>query len=226
MKKTITLFAATMLVMITTLKAQTPATDAWKSLTQMPEVVKYFSGMFNTLGLQIAETGESLTIVHTGDKVSIEKGADPAKCDYYVVLHNDNVNRMQQHGADGKIDENESFMIMAALFTPFTTSALTNPVLNNEKNMKLGKIENHIVVNLMSPDREKKVSHTLIFINGKWIVIPGVHGNAKRIFDLTPDQAIEYQRRTFAAQKANNMGEWQKYSKWYAEWRKTVSHGA
>ena len=223
MKKTTSLLLGALIVATTAYKAQTPAADAWRSLTDKQEVVSYFSGMFNSLGIKIAETGETLTILHTGNKVEIVKGADSAKCDYYVVLHTDNVERMQQHGADGKIDENESFMIMAALFTPFTTNALSNPILSDEKKMKMGKIENHIVVNLYSPDRQKKVSHTLIYINSKWVVIAGVHGTPKRIFNLTPEQAIEYQRKTFAAQKVNTMAEWKKYGEWYANWRKTVS---
>lgn len=203
--------------------AQVRATEAWQGLLSSPEVVGYFSGLFNTLGIRVAETGESLTIAYTGDQVEILNGADSTACDYFVVLHTDNILRMQQHGSDGVIDQEESFMIMAALFTPLTASALTNPILSNPKRMKLGGIENHIVVNLHSPGNTRLISHTLFYLNHRWVVVPGVHGKPRRIFDLTPDQALDYQRRTFAAQRINKKSEWNKYGMWYLKWRKGMS---
>mgnify|MGYP007094230026 FL=1 len=39
----------------------------WENILQTPELVEYFRGIFNHLGITIEETGESFTIHHTGE---------------------------------------------------------------------------------------------------------------------------------------------------------------
>ena len=40
---------------------------SWENILQTPELVAYFEGIFNHLGVVIEETGEKFTIHHTGD---------------------------------------------------------------------------------------------------------------------------------------------------------------
>ena len=39
---------------------------AWENILQTPDLVKYFDGVFNHLGIIIEETDERFTIHHTG----------------------------------------------------------------------------------------------------------------------------------------------------------------
>jgi hypothetical protein len=55
------------------------------------------------------------------------------------------------------------------------------------------------------------VAHTLLFINKKWMVADGIQGDAKRVFNITPEQAIEYQRTAFTAQKGDHKKSWKAF---------------
>ena len=44
--------------------------NALENILQTPEVVEYFNGMFNKLGIAIDETDEKFTINHDGEKLS------------------------------------------------------------------------------------------------------------------------------------------------------------
>ena len=46
----------------------------WEKILQTPELLKYFDGVFEHLGITIKETGESFTIHHQGDNFSFQKG--------------------------------------------------------------------------------------------------------------------------------------------------------
>ena len=45
----------------------TSSLQAWENVLQTPELVEYFRGIFNYLGVTVEETGEEFTIQHTGD---------------------------------------------------------------------------------------------------------------------------------------------------------------
>lgn len=55
-------------------------------------------------------------------------------------------------------------------------------------------------------------------------MFPGLHGRARRTFTLSTEEALDYQRRVFAAVRAQAMGEWLRFGRWYRQWRKGVSH--
>ena len=197
--------------------------DQWKGILNHPGLAEYFSGMYESLGITVEETGEKVTLHHRGDHFDLEKGINPDSVSYNITIQTENVKNMAEHGLDGEIDPNESYKIMRVLFTPFTKSALESPWMNKSFQMKLAGIENHVHVYLHSPDKKDFVAHTLIFINDEWVVIEGVHGDALRRFDLQPKDAIIYQRAAFQAQKVNTRKSWKAFKKFYLDWRKTVS---
>jgi hypothetical protein len=65
--------------------------------------------------------------------------------------------------------------------------------------------------------------HTLIYVKNQWLVIEGLYGNPRRTYRMTPEQSLEYQRRTFTAIKKDSFWEWWRFATWYKEWRKTCS---
>ena len=202
---------------------QTPSMDAWKDLLHQRDVAEYFSGIFDNLGVIVDDTGEQFTAHHKGDHFTLSEGVNPNECDYVIHMQTSNIQKMKNHGLDRKISVDESYQIMQFLFTPLTKSSLTNPWLQRPLYRWLAGVENHTIVYLENPTNDEFVVHTLIYLNKKWIVIPGVHGNAKRIMRLSPDDGIAYQRKVFEAQKQNNAKAWRKFKKWYLDWRKGVT---
>lgn len=197
--------------------------ELWQPLLNQPGMATYFSGLFETLGIRIAETGEEVTVTHRIDHFEIAEGIVDSAVDYVVDLRQENVSNLLQHGADGQVDSYESYRIMAVLFTPLTRAALQNPMMNKSFPQKLAHIENHVHVYLKSPANDEYVAHTLLYLNKKWLVIEGIHGDAKRIFTLKPEDALVYQREVFKAEKADTRRAWKKFMKFYLSWRDTVS---
>ena len=200
------------------------AKEIWKPILQDAEVAKYFSGMWESLGITVMETGEKLTVVHEGDHFTLNEGIDLSKVDYDVVLVGKSVKDMGFYGEDGKIDTQESFKIMGTLFTPFVRASMQHPMMKKEFQMNLVGLEKHVHVYLEGPSKGDIVTHTMIFINKEWMVIEGIHGNAKRVFEISVDDAIDYQRVAFKAKKEDSRKSWKAYKKFYLKWRKNVSY--
>lgn len=197
--------------------------EKWKPLLNQPQLAQYFSGIFDKMGFVVEETNEQFTVNHFEDHFTLEKGVNKDSVDYVIHLKMENIDNMLKHGSDNVIDEKESFRIMSVLFTPLTEASLTNPVFNSFLMRKLSGIDNHIHVSLISTDKQDTVSHTLIFINDKWLVIPGLHGKAKRVFLLGPNDTMEFQRKIFVALKSDSKKDLRAFKKWYLKWRKEKS---
>lgn len=200
------------------------AKDLWKPLLQDADIATYFSGMWESMGITIEETGEKITVLHHGDHFELKDGVESDKVDYDLTLVGKNITDMSMFGEDHKIDETESFRIMKTLFTPFVRASLQHPMMRKEFQMNLAGLEKHVHVYLNGPTKEYQATHTMMFVNDQWMVIEGIHGNAARVFELTVDDAIEYQREAFMAQKADTRKSWKRYKKFYLKWRKEVSY--
>ena len=195
----------------------------WEPILKESKLAIYFSGMWESLGVTIDETGEKITVLHKGDHFELVDGVNEDSVDYSVKLRLFDVKNAASYAAEGGINSDESFRIMKTLFTPFVRASLQHPMMNKSGQMKLAGIENHVHVYLRGPNEGQVASHTMIFINKQWVVIEGIHGEAKRVFNITVDQAIEYQKAAFEAKKVDTKKSWKKYKMWYLKWRKTVS---
>ena len=202
---------------------ETSSLKTWESILQTPELINYFNGIFNHLGVVIDETGESFTIHHTGDAFIFEEGIINDKVDFIVPLHIENIENMVRHSEDGRISENESWRILDVLFTPMTRVTLETPVLSVNWRRKLAGVEDLTHVYLLNPSGEEASSHTLIYVKGQWLVLKGLHGSPRRIYRMTPTQSIEYQRAIFSAMQKDTLWGWWKFAKFYKKWRKSCS---
>jgi len=202
---------------------ETSSLKTWESILQTPELINYFNGIFNHLGVVIDETGESFTIHHTGDAFIFEEGIINDKVDFIVPLQVENIKNMVRHSEDGKISENESWRILDVLFTPMTRVTLETPVLSVNWRRKLAGVEDLTHVYLLNPSGKEASSHTLIYVKGQWLVLKGLHGSPRRIYRMTPTQSIEYQRAIFSAMQKDTLWGWWKFAKFYKKWRKTCS---
>ena len=80
---------------------------SWENILQTPDLVKYFDGVFNHLGITIEETGERFTIHHTGSSFKFEEGIIEKNVDFIVPLKEENISNMVSHAADGIISPEE-----------------------------------------------------------------------------------------------------------------------
>ena len=196
--------------------------DLWRAIEQTEQIVSLFVGMFEVLGITIEDTGEELTVRIGEGKIHIDPGL-PDRYDFLVPLKLEDVHNMVRFAADGRLDEREVWRIIAVLFTPLTRESLKNPVMSKAILRKLAGIEDLMHVQLLGPEAEYVANHTLIFVSGQWLVIEGVHGQARRKFTLTSEECMAYQKQVFTAIKANNILSWMRFARWYAKWRSSVS---
>ena len=75
----------------------TSSLQAWENILQTPELVEYFQGIFNNLGVTVEETGEEFTIQHTGDGYDFEMGINEEKVDFIVPVKLQNIQNMIAH---------------------------------------------------------------------------------------------------------------------------------
>ena len=195
----------------------------WENILQTPELVEYFRGIFNHLGITIEETGESFTIHHTGEGFKFEKGINKDNVDFIDPVKLQNIQNMVNHPKDGKINADESWRILDVLFTPMTKVTLQTPVLSVNWRRKLAGVEDLTHVYLLSPSGEPASSHTLIYVKGQCLVLKGLHGKARRTYRMTPEQSLEYQREIFSAMQKDTICAWWNFSAFYKKWRKSCS---
>ena len=202
---------------------ETSSMKTWENILQTPELVEYFHGIFNHLGITIEETGEIFTIHHTGEGFVFEKGIDQKIVDFIVPIKLQNIQNMENHAKDGKISADESWRILDVLFTPMTKVTLQTPVLSVNWRRKLAGVEDLTHVYFLSPSNEPASSHTLIYVKGQWLVLKGLHGKPRRTYRMTPEQSLEYQREIFSAMQKDTICAWWKFSRFYKKWRKSCS---
>ena len=196
---------------------------AWENILQTPELVKYFRGVFNSLGITIEETGESFTVHYTDDRFIFESGIKEDEVDFIVPLAVENIENMVAHAEDGIISADESWRILDVLFTPLTKAALENPALSANWLWKLAGVEDLTHVYLLNPSGGDASKHTLIYTKSQWLVLKGLYGTPIRTYQMTPEQSLEYQREVFSAMQKNSLWDWWKFTTFYKKWRKSCS---
>ena len=198
------------------------AIDLWQAIAQTDELVGFFTGLFDVIGITIEETGEELTARIGNGEIHIEPGL-PDKWDFLVPLKMENVTNMVSHAADGSLDAFETWRIVSVMFTPLTRETLKNPVMSRGLFRRLAKVEDLIHVQLLGPEAEQLASHTLAFASGQWLVLEGLHGEPRRTFTMTGAQCLTYQKQVFKAMKADSLMGWMRFARWYVAWRPSVS---
>lgn len=199
--------------------------EKWRSITQDPRVVGFFGGTFERAGVRVTDTGEAFTCIHRGDRIDFEPALDESRVDYTVVLTSPQVDHFATEASTGDVTTLEQFRIVSTLFSPATAATLKNPILSHGMLRRLARVEDLIHVHLVSPapNEEPDATHTLVHASGQWLVVPGIHGRARRVFRLSMDEAIAYQRRVLQAMKSPSPAAWIGFASWYLAWRRRTS---
>jgi hypothetical protein len=199
--------------------------EKWRAVVQTPEIVGFFGGTFERAGIRITDTNEAFTCIHRGDRIEFEPQLDESRVDYTVPIESYQVDRLGDEATAGALSEIGQFRVLRALFSPATAATLKNPVLSHGLLRRLSAVEDLIHVRLHSPDpdQEPDTAHTLVHAAGQWLVFVGLHGRPRRTFELSMEDAIDYQRRVFHSMKQNDPLTWIRFASWYVSWRKRVS---
>ncbi|CAN5588854.1 hypothetical protein BH10CHL1_BH10CHL1_25360 [soil metagenome] len=198
------------------------AMERWQAILQTPTIVAYFRGVFNQVGIQVLETDEQFTVTHTGERITFTPGIQ-ATVDFVVPVTVAHIQNLVNAASDGEIDATEAWRIVQVLFTPMTKATLQTPVLTDPLIQKLAGVEDVMHIYLLNPSGGAAATHTLTFEKGQWQVTPGLQGTPRRIYQLTPEQALIYQRRVFQAAQQNALWTWCQFALWYRQWRQAVS---
>ncbi|MEM6335928.1 MAG: hypothetical protein AAF752_05130 [Bacteroidota bacterium] len=198
------------------------ALSIWQQLFQTPALVQYFEGVFSRIGVEVTDTGETLTVRHEGATVSFHPGLQTG-VDFVVPLSSEQIDLLAHYTEDGRIDAQESWRIVRAMFTPMTQATLAHPVFAGRTLRRIAGAEDLIHVRLLSPGPEPAAEHTLAYTAGQWIVTPGLLGKPMRTYSLTPEQALDYQRRVYSAMQKDSAIGWTRFAAWYRRWRVNVS---
>ena len=204
-----------------------PAMQKWSAIVQTPDLVDYFRDVYTKAGVVVeggsqSATTDEFTVTNDGASFTFHPGID-ADVEFTVPLRQENVENLFHFASDGKFDAHESWRIVQILFTPLTRAALQSPTVRQNWLRYLAGVESVIHVHLVDPNGGEAVRHTLAYAGDQWLVIPGLHGTAKRTYWLSPEQALTFQRQLYKALKEDALGAWWQFSNWYREWRMTVS---
>ena len=125
-----------LLLLVGTTSYSQSAKEIWEPLLQDTNIAKFFSGMWESLGINIEETSEKLTVLHLGDHFELKDGIVESEVDYNVFLNGKSVKDMGTYGEDSKIDDLEAYKIMGTLFTPFVRASLKHAMMNKSFQQK------------------------------------------------------------------------------------------
>lgn len=209
------------------LKPSGSCLEKMRKLEQPESVVKFFSELFDRLGIKIIDSTEKLICIHHGDRIEFEDGIDEESVDFCVSLYSFQIDRFIADVNAGYSDPLAHFRLVREFFrmpSHDEKSLLHNSLLDNSTFRKLIHSKNLLHVHLISPDKsaEDDATFTLFFVNGSWNLTHGLVGEPERIFRLSADDALELNRRIFSASQEKKITALPELAKWYINWRERV----
>lgn len=201
--------------------------EKWQTLMTPPDIIEFFKGIFDKVGVHIIDTGEEFTCIHKGNQIEFENKLERGKVDYIVEIYSYQVDRLANYVSTGELDDIEKFRIARAFMNSKVAGAkspLKNPLMRNFMFRWYIKGNNLVHMTIISPNPQIEKDAYLTFVyTDEWVGISGLHGSPKRIFNLTVDDALELQRHLHEGMKTDSWFHWFKTARWYKEWRKKVS---
>lgn len=203
------------------------ALEKLRKVRPSDKVVAMFGELFRSMGLEVIDTGETLTCIHEGARVRFEEGIDESAVDFSLRIHSYQIDRLIQNIEAGYEDPLGRFRLIREFFgmSPRGRKGLlNNPVVTNSAFRKLIDAKNLLHIYLLSPDPDEEcdATFTLFFVNGGWNIATGLSGEPERTFRLTVEDAFEVYRNVFTG----GVGDIARLAKWYTGWREKVEVAA
>lgn len=194
-----------------------------EKLITTSSAIAWFRGLFNRIHLQMTDSGERYTIVHTGESMELYDDFGPEEPNFVVPLRQENIDNLLGFFADNAIDAYEEYRIVKFMLVPCLKAALAMPILQNKAFLKIVRVDTHWQEALLDPDGNEDEQLTVMYVNDQWLVVPGYHGASQRRMVMTPAQVLEFQRRVLHADEAGSLATWLELAAWYVKWRESVT---
>jgi len=192
-------------------------------LIAIPSAIEWFRGLFNRIHVEMTDSGERYTVVHTGGAMELGEGFSDEAVNFVVPLREENIDNLIRFFADGQIDSYEEYRIVKFMLVPCLKAALSMPILQNKAFMKIVRVETHWQEAILDPDGNEDEQLTVLYANDQWLIVPGYHGRPQRRIVMTPAQVLEFQRRVLHADAVNTLPAWLELGSWYLGWRDSVT---
>lgn len=202
------------------------ALERWQAVAQTPDLLGFFSGLFDRIGVRVVDTGEEFVCTQTVDRIELTPGmADDV--DFVVEITTEQVDRLGGEAATGRLSDLEKYRVLRTMLgTPleYTASLMNNRVLSNPTVRRLLRVVDTAHIHFRSPSTdEPDEEYTLEFRDGAWKIEQGLHGTAERTIELDVDSTLEFHRQTLAFKKDPGAIHSLRYVAWYVPWRRRVS---
>lgn len=202
------------------------AMDQWQSVAQTPALLEFFEGLFDKIGVRVADTGEEFSCTQRMGRIEIEPGVT-SDVDFVVDITSEQVARLGAEAETGRLSDIEKYRVLRTMLgTPleFSASLMNNRLLTNPLMRRLLRVVDTAHIFFMSPSSEEPdETFTLALRDERWEIEAGLQGTAQRTIRLDIDSTLEFHRRTLAFRRKSNPVEALRYAAWYVPWRRRVS---
>ena len=202
--------------------------EKFRQLTLNPKILDFFEGLFEKIGIRVIDTGEAFTCIKHQDSASFHDGIDEAEMDFSVDIDAYQVDRLVSHIQSGELDEVEQFRVLTTFFAPVASAGFNNPAVGTFMTGRFfswfinRKKLTHLVLLSPQTNEEPDVLYSLLFVNQHWLLIPGLHGQPERVFNINKEKGLELHRKMFSTMKTDRWGRWLAFARWYKRWRSEV----
>jgi hypothetical protein len=209
------------------LSAAAPIVDRWRNLRVPADVVEALRGAFQRLGVRIVDGSETLTCLHRGDRIEFLPGIDAATVDMTVRIYAYQAERLAAQIDRGGLTPLDWFRVARELLVSgadAATRVVQSPLSSHPLLRRLIAAKNlvHVFLASPTPQDEPDATFSLIHVNGRSLLVPGLHGIPDRVFRLTPADALDLQRHISAAARGGGWWTWVTLARWYRAWRRRV----
>ena len=202
--------------------------ETFRALVMNQEILGFFGGLFEVVGIRVVDTGEEFTCRLSGEAAEFAEGIDESGVDFVVDIQAFQVERLASHIRTGELDEVEQFRVLTNVFGPVANSGFNHPAVGMFMTGRFFswfiKRRNITHMHLRSPNssEEPDVEYSLLFVNRQWLLVPGLHGTPERIFEIDIERGLALHRELVAATKADHWRRWMAFAGWYKRWRSEV----
>ena len=215
-------------VSYTSPKQDESSKEKLEGLELSTSVRDFFSGLFQSVGIEIIDTEEEFTIRQEDGNFIYSNGILREEVDFTVEIYTFQVDRLASFIQAGELSEVEKFRVLKAFYQPVMMAGFAQP---EAKKFMTSRFFSWFInrkrithVTLVSPDHEQEpsVSYSLLFFNKQWLLVPGLYGVPERVFHMNVDQSLDMNRHMVKAMEANRFLEWVKLAGWYKKCRNNV----
>lgn len=169
-----------------------------KEAAKIKAASDYAKGMFDAAYIVAADHKDlGFTVYFKDGEAVVERGFDASKEPTLVIrLSDDGILNSKRFFQDGKINDEEEFLIVNAVFKPAWEASYRIPELESSWMKKFMKLDDLMHVVLLNPNNYKyqgkvvKNELSVVRADSQWLVFNGLEGISSSRMDMTAQDAV------------------------------------